>query len=635
MREQKARAQTGHMTGREHRKNLFSPGRLWRVAWAGAVMVGIFVRPGTVEGGGVVTNGTEAALTAALAGGGTVTFAWDGTITVTNAKVIATNTILDASGRRVTISGGNTSRVFKVMSGASLDLIHLTIANGRSGSGGAIFGHPNTAVLASNCTFSGNHAIGNTGPTGAPGRDNAVGGGDGEAGGRGSDAYGGAIVTSGALTLLRCTFQSNLVAGGAGGAGGVGGAAGAFGQGGNGGPGGLGGAGYGGAVFGTSNATVLATDCGFLNNTVLGTNGGAGGAGGAGGLRGYSGTGGNGGEGAGGGMYVWGISRIMNCTFSGNTAQGGNGMAGGTQVNHNGDTGAEGGKASGGGVRNGGTNTVVNCTFSGNQATGGNGGAGGNGDPAWGGLGGGGGDAGSGFGGGYFNYARANLTNVTFSANGALGGAGGAPGTGGGTAGAGHSGLAEGGNIANEIGVLRLKNSILASSLGGKNAFGSITDGGGNISSDATPVFAAGGSSRNSTDPRLGALATNGGPTKTCALLAGSPAIDAAGGVAWMITDQRGYLRTNAADIGAFEFHGMPPASSAALSIRPAPDTLRVEWTAGVGAWQVLQQRLDLGGTNGGWVDVYTNSPQTPASNYFNITGTNRLELFRLRLERP
>jgi predicted outer membrane repeat protein len=69
------------------------------------------------------------------------------------------------------------------------------------------------------------------------------------------------------------------------------------------------------------------------------------------------------------------------------------------------------------------------------------------------------------------------------------------------------------------------------------------------------------GTRRNPLDPKLGALANNGGPTLTHALLAGSKAIDAAGIFGIPPTDQRGRLRpidgdgngTRFADIGAFE----------------------------------------------------------------------------------
>jgi len=59
------------------------------------------------------------------------------------------------------------------------------------------------------------------------------------------------------------------------------------------------------------------------------------------------------------------------------------------------------------------------------------------------------------------------------------------------------------------------------------------------------------------TDPLLGPLADNGGPTRTMALLPGSPAIDA-GSIVSGVTDQRGVPRTwgSAPDIGAFESRG-------------------------------------------------------------------------------
>ena len=51
-----------------------------------------------------------------------------------------------------------------------------------------------------------------------------------------------------------------------------------------------------------------------------------------------------------------------------------------------------------------------------------------------------------------------------------------------------------------------------------------ITDGGYNISSDASLNLT--GTSRKNTDPKLGSLADNGGPTQTMALQANSPALN-------------------------------------------------------------------------------------------------------------
>ena len=56
-------------------------------------------------------------------------------------------------------------------------------------------------------------------------------------------------------------------------------------------------------------------------------------------------------------------------------------------------------------------------------------------------------------------------------------------------------------------------------------------------------------------DPKLGALALNGGPTRTHALLSGSPAIDAASSADCPAKDQRGVTRPQGAgcDMGSYE----------------------------------------------------------------------------------
>jgi hypothetical protein len=69
------------------------------------------------------------------------------------------------------------------------------------------------------------------------------------------------------------------------------------------------------------------------------------------------------------------------------------------------------------------------------------------------------------------------------------------------------------------------------------------------------------------TDPRLGPLQDNGGSTLTHALLGGSPAIDAGSSVGVPQTDQRGFERGVAHDIGAFEFGGIAPAVPVASAV--------------------------------------------------------------------
>jgi hypothetical protein len=97
-------------------------------------------------------------------------------------------------------------------------------------------------------------------------------------------------------------------------------------------------------------------------------------------------------------------------------------------------------------------------------------------------------------------------------------------------------------------------NTILAGNAP-SNGSGPITDAGHNLSSDNSCAFMNVGS-LNNTDPMLGPLADNGGPTLTMALLPGSPAIDAGDDAAAPPTDQRGAPRPfgAATDIGAYEY---------------------------------------------------------------------------------
>jgi predicted outer membrane repeat protein len=89
----------------------------------------------------------------------------------------------------------------------------------------------------------------------------------------------------------------------------------------------------------------------------------------------------------------------------------------------------------------------------------------------------------------------------------------------------------------------------------GHNLIGDGTGGGGFTADDLV------GTSAKPINPRLGALRNNGGPTKTMALLAGSPAIDAGDDANTPATDQRGHARKKdgngdgvaLVDIGAFE----------------------------------------------------------------------------------
>jgi uncharacterized repeat protein (TIGR01451 family) len=85
-------------------------------------------------------------------------------------------------------------------------------------------------------------------------------------------------------------------------------------------------------------------------------------------------------------------------------------------------------------------------------------------------------------------------------------------------------------------------------------------------------------SDKPETDPGLGPLADNGGPTPTHALLDGSPAIDAGSNDAGPAADQRGGMRPPptgsagaARDIGAYEAHSLADLSVDAASAAPDP----------------------------------------------------------------
>jgi hypothetical protein len=84
------------------------------------------------------------------------------------------------------------------------------------------------------------------------------------------------------------------------------------------------------------------------------------------------------------------------------------------------------------------------------------------------------------------------------------------------------------------------------------------------------------------TNPMLGPLASNGGPTLTQALLPGSPAINAGVPVPGVTTDQRGLYRPQGAapDIGAFEVQ-LPPVALGVQrhGVHDQPSTLVVNFS--------------------------------------------------------
>ena len=254
---------------------------------------------------------------------------------------------------------------------------------------------------------------------------------------------------------------------------------------------------------------------------------------------------------SGGGLYTFGAATITNSTLSGNSA------------------------GYGGGIVNSITLTVTNSTLSGNSAV---------------------------FGGGLYNYFTATITNSTLSGNSASSEGGGifnssidtlvtvtSSTLSGNLALLGGGIFNSGSNAPGQSNAAKLTatTSLFANPAGGNvvsEAGGVFNSLGHNLFSD-TPDVALDPTDLTNTDPLLGPLADNGGPTFTQALLPGSPAIDAGAPVAGVSTDQRGISRPQgiAPDIGAFECRGFTIAvvqgdsqRASAGSAFPEPLVVRV-----------------------------------------------------------
>jgi hypothetical protein len=184
----------------------------------------------------------------------------------------------------------------------------------------------------------------------------------------------------------------------------------------------------------------------------------------------------------GGGILNKGTLDVTNSTFSDNSAgedsTGGGILNKGTlDVNNSTFSGNSASRFGGGIANDGGIVRVRNSTFSGNRAN---------------------------FSGGAIFNDRGMLKVIlsTFSGNSAL----------------------EGGGIYDSVrATTTLKNTIVANSPSGGDCAGNIIDEGYNLFGDPKCVTS---DTSLSGDPMLGPLANNGGPTKTHALLAGSPAIN-------------------------------------------------------------------------------------------------------------
>jgi hypothetical protein len=477
----------------------------WTIASKLKLATLLLFLPVVSPGSGVVTECTEANLRSAMADGGTVTFACDGTILLSNPITNFFDTTLDASGHQITISGGSAVRMFYVATNVQFDLIHLTLADGQDLAGAAILNaggrvNLNHVGLQTNQASSGG-AINNLGGS-VTATDSIFAGNRAFSFFATGMAPGGAIINAGGeVAVERCSFVGNSAIGVVN-------------------PQPVGMAGYGGAIL--NDGTLSAVDCTFSGNIAAGAPG--------------CFWGDSGGDALGGAIYNSGSVMINRCTFASNSATGGNGLTGSSggvvfEQGLPGQNGGSGGNGSGGALFNNGVATLINCTMAGNIGWGGNGANGGNGGGGtvhWGGNGGNGGSGGDGYGG---IAGTCQLTNCTLAWNTGHGGTAGAGGAGGSGVYPGSPGSP--GSAGNSVGT----------------SLGSIAA---NILSTANHP----GGSDTITNAMLGNLDNYGGSTLTIGLLPGSPAIDAGNNSLAPPVDQRHIARPfgAAADLGAYEY---------------------------------------------------------------------------------
>lgn len=121
------------------------------------------------------------------------------------------------------------------------------------------------------------------------------------------------------------------------------------------------------------------------------------------------------------------------------------------------------------------------------------------------------------------------------------------------------------------------ENTIIADPRGGPNCGEATslqpTSNGHNLEDDAAGScgFSKAQNDKVGVKPKLGALAANGGPTQTIALLPGSPAINGGASVAGVTKDQRGFARSvgGGPDIGAYEYGALVDVALAGSANSP------------------------------------------------------------------
>ncbi len=198
------------------------PCRSPRSVVAFLVFAALFVAPAT-QGAGVVSRCDETALANALIGGGKVTFACSGTITLTATITIATDTTIaggrrdrdgtdsddEDTGRKIVIINGAGMQVFNVLGGVTLKLEEITITGGSASIGGGLFNLGTVNIVSSTffsnvAAFAGG-AIANFGVMTV--RNSAFYGNTAQISG------GGAIDNNGTLTVIDSRFYGNTTGG--------------------------------------------------------------------------------------------------------------------------------------------------------------------------------------------------------------------------------------------------------------------------------------------------------------------------------------------------------------------------------------------------------------------------------------
>ena len=407
-----------------------------------------------------------------------------GVITLTTGGLLVDKSVtINGAGADVLAIDGNAASVvffiFRNLPGETVTISGLTIRNGRGGSFGGGITNEETLTVT-NSTISGNVAValgGGIANSGTATITNSIISGN-------SATDGGGIYNPGMMTVINSTISGNMARA------------------------------TGGACT-TADGTLEITNSTLSNNSA---------------------------DEGGGILNGGGTITIANTTVSGNSARNG----GGTYISHGltmtivNSTLSNNTAARGGGTLNVGTLEVTNSTLSGNTSTGDTAGDGGGAGYNAGTLNivsstisgnmatreGAGiynsedstltisnstfsGNAASLTGGAIFNLAALQLANSTLNDN--------------------SAGFLAGGIV--NFGPLQIGNTILNAGASGVNLYvnggGTVTSLGYNISSDDAGGFLTGPGDQLFTNPMLGPLQDNGGPTFTHALLPGSPAIDA------------------------------------------------------------------------------------------------------------